>query len=243
MCYLESFGQEIILHGDKNCDILETADPSGPFSSQSRHMTNIYDYFGFKQLISEPTRETVSTKTLIDQIATTNPNNIVDSGVVQLAISDHYLTNCVKKFMSNLSKVLKVFESRQMKNFDKEKFTADLSQFYWDDLVDFDDPNIVVQMCANIFVATIDKHAPIKKRKGKNVCAPWITSELIQKQHIRDILKSKTVKLRSDMPMEAHKNMRNQVNQLNRHLKREYFTKTINKAEGNIKTHGRLLTI
>ena len=65
-----------------------------------------------------------------------------------------------------------------------------------------------------------------------------ITSKLIQKQRIRDILKSKAVKLRSDMLMEAHRNMRNQVNQLNK-LKREYFTKTINKAEGNIKTHGR----
>ena len=38
-----------------------------------------------------------------------------------------------------------------------------------------------------------------------------------------------------NMLMEAHKNMRNQVNQLNRCLKREYFTKAIKKAEGNIK--------
>ena len=119
--------------GDTNCDILETADPSGPFSSQSRHMTDIYDNFGPKQLISEPTRETVSTKTLIDQVAMTHPNNIVDCGVVQLAIGDHYLIYCIRKFMGNLSKVPKVFESRQMKNFHKERFTADLSRFYWDD--------------------------------------------------------------------------------------------------------------
>ena len=65
--------------------------------------------------------------------------------------------------MSNLSKVPKVFESRQVKNFDKEKFTADLSRFYWDDLVDFDDPNVAVQMWTKGFAATIDKHAPLKK--------------------------------------------------------------------------------
>ena len=90
-------------------------------------------------------------------------------------------------------------------------------------------------MWTKVFVATIDKHAPLKNRKGKNVYAPWITSELIQKQRIRDFLKSKAVKLRSDMLMEAHKNMRSQVNQLNRGLRREYFTKAISKAEGNIK--------
>ena len=85
LSHLESFGREIILLADTNCDILETADPSGPFSSQSSHMTYIiYDNFGFKQLISKPTRGTVSTTILIDQIATTHPNNIVDSGVVLL---------------------------------------------------------------------------------------------------------------------------------------------------------------
>ena len=162
LSYLESFGREIISVGDTNWDILEIADLSGSFSSQSRHMTDMDDNFGFKQLIGEPTRETVSTKTLIDQIATTRPNNIVDSGVVQLVIGDHYLIYCVRKFMGNLSKVPKVFESRQMKKFYKEKFTADLSRFHWDD-----DHNIAVQMWRKVFVATIDKHAPLKKEKVK----------------------------------------------------------------------------
>ena len=58
--------------------------------------------------------------------------------------------------MGNLSKVLKLFESIQMKNFDN---TADHSRFYWDDLVDFDDPNIAVQMWTKVFVARIDKNA------------------------------------------------------------------------------------
>ena len=69
--------------------------------------------------------------------------------------------------MGNLSKVPKVFESRQMKNFDKEKFTADLGRFNWDDLVDFHNPNIAIQMWTKVFVSTIDKHAPLKKTIGK----------------------------------------------------------------------------
>ena len=163
--YLEFFGREIILLGGTNCYILETAYPSGLFSSQSRHITNIYDNFGFKQLISDPTRETVSTKTLIDQFATTHPNNIVDSGIVQLAISGHYLIFCVRNFMGNLSKLPKVFESRQMKNFDKEKFTADLSRFYWDDLADFDNP-ILLYKCGLKFLwqQLINVH-PLKKKR------------------------------------------------------------------------------
>ena len=54
-----------------------------------------------------------------------------------------------------------------MKNFHEKKFTANLSRFYWDDLVDFDDPSIAVQMWTKVFVATIDKPAPLKKEKIK----------------------------------------------------------------------------
>ena len=49
-------------------------------------MTNIYDNFGFKQLISEPTRETVSTKTSIDPIAMTHPNNSMTLGLYSLLL-------------------------------------------------------------------------------------------------------------------------------------------------------------
>ena len=34
-------------------------------------------------------------------------------------------------------------------------------------LVDFDDSNIAVQMWTEVFVAKIDKHAPLKKEKVK----------------------------------------------------------------------------
>ena len=43
------------------------------------------------------------------------------------------------------------------------------------------------------------------------------------------------------MLIEAHKNMRKQVNQLNRCLKRDYFTMAINKDERTIKDTGRVI--
>ena len=55
-----------------------------------------------------------------------------------------------------------------MKNFDKEKFTADISQFYWDDIVDFDDPNITVQIWTKVLWQQLINMYPFKKRKSKN---------------------------------------------------------------------------
>ena len=72
--YLETFNREIILLGDTNRDLLSVESDTG---STAEHMRNIYLDFGMKQLISEPTRETIHTSTLIDHIATTHPNNTV----------------------------------------------------------------------------------------------------------------------------------------------------------------------
>ena len=44
----------------------------------------------FHQLIESPTRETLTTTTLIDHIATTNKSNIVSSGIHKSCLSDHY---------------------------------------------------------------------------------------------------------------------------------------------------------
>ena len=59
-------------------------------------MSEVYDLFSFKQLIQEPTRVSLTTSTLIDHIATTSPDNIVDSGVLQVSMSDH-LVYCLRK--------------------------------------------------------------------------------------------------------------------------------------------------
>ena len=99
--FFESEVKEIILLGDTNCDLLhrDTApnlDHVIPnldrvMPNHVKRIVDIYDSFGLKQLITEPTRETIHTSTLIDHIAVSNNNNIVESGVIKTAISDHYL--------------------------------------------------------------------------------------------------------------------------------------------------------
>ena len=69
-------------------------------------------------------------------------------------------------------------------------------------------------------MGTLDKHAPLMKRKGKNIYSPWVTQDFIHKRRIRDILKTKAVKMKSDILMEAYRNLRNHVNRENYKLKR-----------------------
>ena len=80
----------------------------------------MHESFGLTQLISERTRETEQTSTLIDHIAVSNLRNISKPGVVRTAISDHYLVGTVRKRLGGIERKHKQIYSRQMKNFHEE---------------------------------------------------------------------------------------------------------------------------
>ena len=75
--------------------------------------------------------------------------------------------------MDKLQKSLKAFVTRQFMNFNKAAFLKNLKSVYWDDLLGVDeDPSILVQLWTKVFVGTLDKHAPLLKRKRKTT---WVT--------------------------------------------------------------------
>ena len=46
---------------------------------------------GFSQLVTEPTRVTMTSSSLIDVILSTTPSSHVQTGVIKLTLSDHYM--------------------------------------------------------------------------------------------------------------------------------------------------------
>ena len=67
------------------------------------HMAAIYYTFSLAQLIQEPTRVTFNPATLIDHIATSHPEDIPESGVLKIALTDHYAVNCIRKIYGPFS--------------------------------------------------------------------------------------------------------------------------------------------
>ena len=85
--------------------------------SAAIHVEVIYDTFCLAQLIQEPTRVTLDTATLIDHIAYSHPENIPESGVLKIALSDHYAVYCMRKFMGSFKRQQKtITTSHQKKN-------------------------------------------------------------------------------------------------------------------------------
>ena len=58
--------------------------------------------------------------------------DIVDSSVlIETAITDHYVIYTVRKYQGGITHNHKHIHTRQLKNFDKEEFLADLAAINW----------------------------------------------------------------------------------------------------------------
>ena len=251
--YLENEDKEIILLGDINCDLLQkerplhnrqdplVSDDSNPGTTYSENslakkVLELYNAYGLKQLINQPTRETLNTSTLIDHIAISDHRNIVESGVLSIALSDHYMIYCVRKFRGALKGQHKKIKTRQMKHFDETKFLDEISSIDWNSALQSSvDLDSAVENVTNLLSLVIEKHAPMRQRRVSEKYCPWITSDLRAFARSRDKLKKSAVKTGSAILMEAYRHLRNKVNSLNTRLKREYFSEKICANEGNLK--------
>ena len=63
--------------------------------------------------------------------------------------------------------------------------------------------------------------------KVSDKLTPWLTIEFKKLARTRDKLKTAAVKSKSNIIMESYKQVRNRVNNQNKKLKKEYFSKKI----------------
>ena len=128
--------KESIILGDFNCDILEN-NHKDQITHELNFITNLYQY---QQLIDEPTRETIHSKTLIDHLYSNKKENIVLAGVSKISISDHYLIFGIKRFPSVKGEE-HVIEFRNFKHFNEDYFLQDIISLETFDLECYSNPN------------------------------------------------------------------------------------------------------
>ena len=85
------------------------------------HPSNGYDLSSFKQLILEPSRENLRSRTIIDHIATNFEHNFGHHGVIRVCLNDHYLVYCMRKLNGALKRDHKTIATRVMKRFSEKK--------------------------------------------------------------------------------------------------------------------------
>ena len=108
--------------------------------------SNILDIYDFHQLITEPTRITLTSQTLSDLCIMNSPDKITASGTLSFGISDHSLVYIYIVRKSNYKwQVNKPVIRRDFKQFKEANFLCDLNEINFDEAFHFENPNDIWQ--------------------------------------------------------------------------------------------------
>ncbi|MCG8048691.1 MAG: endonuclease/exonuclease/phosphatase family protein, partial [Candidatus Thiodiazotropha endolucinida] len=176
--------KELYILGDFNRDLLN--------SNIKRNWVEFITQFGLSQMVTQATRVTPRSSTLIDHIYCNIQENCSNVSVPNLGISDHFPIFFTRKINSCKPKSKHYSISyRSFKNFNEENFKNDLRLIPWDIVKMFDDPNDALDTWSRLFLDVVNKHIPIKQHRVKHKTQPqWLTPEIIEAIKNRDRFKA-----------------------------------------------------
>ena len=133
-----------------------------------------------KQLITDATRVTSTSSTLIDHVLSNTSEKICQFGTLSLDLSDHcfvYTTRKVVKGQINKHNTVKL---RSLKRYSKDEFVNQLSALNWKDVLSSSDVSKAWGLFKDFFHSVLDVVAPIKEIRLKQKAEPWMTSDILQ---------------------------------------------------------------
>ena len=166
--------QEIILIGDYNLNMLVNEDEG---RTENKALKDLCDRFCLFNQITEPTRVTEKSKSLIDVILASYPERFATCGNLHLGVSDHDLVFAVRKQKIPRPKAREI-DYRSMKYLDENELLEELRTVPWDSAYIFEDVDDLWDHWEKLYCQVLDKHAPLKKKRIRSDQLPWIIPEL-----------------------------------------------------------------
>lgn len=222
----------ILLGGDFNVDLLNLNNIN------TTHLTNFLNKYDLHQLISQPTRITENSKTLIDLIICSDKNFINDVNVINMEeISDHSMVDCSVKLKRNKQHQL-LHTYRDFSKFDYDIFLVDLFRVNWAMIFELESIDEKVEFWNKNILEVFDMHAPYKTVRISKSPAPWLTDNLKLMMKLRDKAYSKYKKIKTDSSWRHYKELRNFVNMSVKLEKKAYL---VDKSKTNPKEFWKCL--
>lgn len=213
----QTSGLEFIIMGDFNIDLK---------ACSNNKWLNLINLFDLSQLVTQPTRITETSETLIDHVYTTHPENIVRCFTSNLSLSDHFPICFTRKVNSKIIKDKHITTSyRSYKHFDEAQFISDISNDMNSFTVQGPSIDDDLSIWQSLVLKHLNNHAPLKTKRVKNKRLPdWFTPDISNMQFLRD--KSKKQK-----QWDAYRRYRNKTKQLIRQAKRKHFSNSITNSK------------
>ena len=181
--------------GDFNIDLLQS-DMNNSISTFIDHLYSM----GLHPLITRPTRITCQSKTLIDNIFTSDVISHIQSGLLLNDTSDHLPIFQITDFGINCTKNNSVYNKKRIVT-DRNicEIISDLEKTEWDEMLNSDDVNVSYETFVNKLTDIYSKKCPVVTSmvNNKRPNTPWMTNGLKNACKKKNLLYKYFLKARS----------------------------------------------
>ncbi|MCG7883380.1 MAG: hypothetical protein JAY96_17510 [Candidatus Thiodiazotropha endolucinida] len=204
----------IVIVGDINEDQLNV---------NNRHLKDIQLLNNIKNIITDPTRVTATTSTLIDPVLLSQQIQPLDSGVLVVpdTISDHRATYVFISFIHESSTTYKrkvwLYKRANFENLN-EMITHENWNFINDLPTDEACKTFTEKLLELMHICIPNKEVVIRPDDK-----PWFDSVIRNATRRRDRQKTKAAKTKNPNDWTKYKQLRNKVNNMKKHAKEQYF--------------------
>ena len=224
--------KETIILGDFNTDVAKLCKNCTLLKTLNTFM----DRFHFKQLIVDFTRVCQSTATIIDLILVSDNDKILQSGVMNICISDHLMTYCTRKDSKNFIGIHNTVKIRSMKNYNKTDFEVTLLNADWSSVMLSDNVSAAWDSFKSIFVSAVNNVAPLKQVRIKQRTEPWMTQDILQSIKDRDFSFNIYKKDKTEENLNTFRKLRCRTQRLIHWAKHDYFKNKLEEKKSDSKS-------
>jgi hypothetical protein len=235
------------IFGDFNVNLLRYGENDGVRYYLNELLSN-----NCHNLISKPTRVTMSSHTLIDHIYTNDLVNKISPVIIIDDITDHFPTYISISSSDDINND-STFKYRDMKNFNSDKFLCDLESNVsniWHCLnngvcrITKKSIDKLFSEFHDTFYNLVNLHAPYKtvsQKNGKLSRKPWITRRIINLSRIKENLYIKSIKSKDTCLYNHYKRLRNKITHLTKISRKKYLERRIKYAKNKSKTMWKII--
>ena len=240
--YLENFeaclsviaqeNKNIYLMGDLNINLLKKETYS------TSKFISLLSSYTFHSHISNPTRISDTSQTLIDNIFSNVCHKNFDNGILYYDISDHLPIFAISKPQQltheKKKKNHQLYRKETKHNIDS--FISDLDQEEWNEILQQTEPDMAYEIFLQKLLFYYNKNIPLAKAKASNKTKqPWITKGIMHSISKRNDLYKEALKS-ENKNMTEYKKYRNTLTSVIRLSRKLYYSEKIDTNTNNTKS-------
>ena len=179
--------------------------------------------FGLKQLIKCPTRATCNSFSILDHVLASFLDNVSQSGVIEIGISNHQLIYCTRKTARFKSYCHKQITFCSLINDSPGIYEEALIKLSFPNYELFDGIDTSYENFIQKVMSLIDNLALNKSKRIKGTSQNWFDAEIMEEISDMDKLFKKFKKSCLHVDKDKYKELRNEVQKLICKKKKAYF--------------------